>query len=142
MLPDQTLSETVTMWCYPLRHKASAGVASNLLAVSPGIIQQSTMIANISQQHSLPNQKDQNQIIQSFFCSVKLLFLRQMTRSKVRTGMKSETSQTAKDRMVNIRPDTGICKRLKVQAVLDDMTLQNLVENQIIRSLYGSRAKQ
>ena len=55
--------------------------------------------------------------------------------------MKKESNAHTKDRMIHIRLDDKTHKRLKMDAVHQDTTVQNLVEKLILNGLIKSRAK-
>lgn len=52
-----------------------------------------------------------------------------------------KTNAKSRDRMIHIRLDENTHKRLKLEAVHRDSTVQNLVERLIRNSLTDSRAK-
>jgi len=55
--------------------------------------------------------------------------------------MMKNSSKQPKDRMIHIRLDDKTHKRLKIEAVHQDTTVQSLVERLILSSLEKSRAK-
>lgn len=56
--------------------------------------------------------------------------------------MSKKKSTQTKDRMIHIRLDDKTHKRLKLEAVHQDTTVQNLVEHLILSSFEKSRAKE
>jgi predicted HicB family RNase H-like nuclease len=55
--------------------------------------------------------------------------------------MKKNSNKPTKDRMIHIRLDDKTHKRLKIEAVHQDTTVQSLVEQLILSSFEKSRAK-
>jgi len=55
--------------------------------------------------------------------------------------MKKNSSKQPKDRMIHIRLDDKTHRRLKIEAVQNDTTIQSLVEELILQSLVKSQVK-
>jgi len=55
--------------------------------------------------------------------------------------MKKKSNTQTKDRMIHIRLDDVTHKRLKIEAVQKDTTIQKLVEDLILQSFAKSHAK-
>ena len=55
--------------------------------------------------------------------------------------MKKESNAHTKDRMIHIRLDDKTHRRLKIEAVQNDTTIQSLVEELILQSLVKSQVK-
>lgn len=56
--------------------------------------------------------------------------------------MKKKSNTQTKDRMIHIRLDDKTRKRLKLEAVQKDTTIQKLVEDLILQSFAKSRLKE
>lgn len=56
--------------------------------------------------------------------------------------MTNRKNRQPKDRMIHIRLDEATHKRLKIEAVYRDTTVQNLVEELILKNIVGPQAKE